>query len=122
MFRVLTPLKRLDGTKPPGDLVDLTAGEALELLALGAVEEVTEPKEPAGPELDPEIEDAFPTVEAFKAMDRDALLAYGKDHLNGFEFKGNEGQVRNQVMKAVADMKAQLYAYKAAASKNEGNQ
>ena len=117
MFRVLTPLKQLDGTRPIGAEVNLTAGEALELLAIGAVEEI---RESAGPQLDPEIEDAFPTVEAFKAMDRDALLAYGKEHLNGVEFKGNESQVRNQAIKAVAELKAQLYADKAKAA--EGNQ
>jgi hypothetical protein len=114
MFRVLTPLKRLDGTKLIGDLVDLTAGEALELLAIGAVEEITEPRELAAPELDPEIEGAFPSVDDFKVMDRDALLAYGKEHVNGTEFKGNEAQVRNQVVKAVDALKAQLYQDKAA--------
>jgi len=118
MFRVLTPLKQLDGTRPIGAEVDLTAGEALELLAIGAVEEISE-THPASPDLDPQIEDSFPTVEAFKAMDRDALLAYGKEHLSGVEFKGNEGQVRNQAIKAVAELKAQLYADKA---KSEGNQ
>lgn len=112
MFRVLTPLKQLDGTRPIGAKVDLTAGEALELLAIGAVEEITETG-PATPALDPEIEASFPTIEAFKAMDRDALLAYGKEHFDGTEFKGNEAQVRNQVVKAVADLKAQLYADKA---------
>lgn len=119
MFRVLTPLKQPDGTRPIGALVDLPAGEAMELLAIGAVEEVAEPTANT-PVLDPQIEDAFPTVEAFKAMDRDALLAYGKEHLDGVEFKGNEAQVRNRAIKAVAEIKVQLYADKAKAA--EGNQ
>jgi hypothetical protein len=119
-YRVKTPLKLDPDTKAiaPGAVVELETEAAQELLAIDAIEADSAldlAQAGKAPELDPEIEDAFLGAEALAGMGRDALISYVREHLSAEladALKGNEGQVRNQVKKLIADAKAQLYAAK----------
>lgn len=119
-YRVKTPLKLDPEAKviAPGATVELDAEAAQELLAVDAIEAFPAldlAKGGNAPQLDPEIEDAFPGTEALAGMGRDALISFVREHFSAEladGLKGNEGQIRNQVKKLIADAKAQLYAAK----------